>query len=150
MISSRRNLMIAGAAGLALASVPRSADAKSMSHAEKENLKLVTDFVKGWEAKHYDAEKEFSDYVAPDASIRMEEDKPAMQREGAAKQMKGFYTGGGNLEVKIHETFARGPVVVNTRTDTVTMPGKGAQDYKVCGVFVVKGKIVEWTDYLIA
>jgi limonene-1,2-epoxide hydrolase len=141
--------MIAGAAGLAVASLPRPAAAKSLSHEEKENLKLVTDFVKGWEAKHYDTEKEFSASIAPDASIRMQEDKPATQRDGAIAMMKGLYTAGGSIEVIVEDSFVGGPVVVQRRIDRVKMPGKDAHDYKVCGVFVVKkGKIVEWTDYL--
>ena len=47
------------------------------------------------------------------------------------------------------EIFAKGPVVVTSRVDTVKAPGKPDQVYKIAGVFIVKGgKITEWTDFL--
>ena len=151
--ATRRNLLIAGGAGLVAAgALPRPAQAHAMTDSEKANVKFVTDFVKGWEAKKYDADKEYAFYLAPEASVRMEEDKPPLIGPAAvAAESKKFMAGGARIEVKIHDTFARGPVVVNARTDIIKAPGKPDQEFKVAGVFVVKkGKIAEWTDYLVA
>ena len=151
MLKDRRNLLIAGGVGLIATALPRQAAAASLTDSEKANIKLVTSFLKGWEKSHYDAAKEFATYFTPDASIRMEEDKPAVQAAAAAAQMKAYLDTGMKLKAKIEEAFAHGPVVVTSRTDHVVVPGKPAQDYKVAGVFIVKkGKITEWTDYLAA
>ena len=80
----------------------------------------------------------------------MEEDKPAIVGPAAvAAAFKGFMGPGVTLSVKILTSKSNGPVVVNTRVDTMKTAGKPDQAFKVVGVFVVKkGKIKEWTDYL--
>jgi limonene-1,2-epoxide hydrolase len=80
----------------------------------------------------------------------MEEDKPAIVGPKAvAAAFKSFMPSGTTISVKILTSKANGPVVVNTRVDTLKTTGKPDQDFKVVGVFVVKnGKIKEWTDYL--
>jgi limonene-1,2-epoxide hydrolase len=47
------------------------------------------------------------------------------------------------------ETFARGPVVVNSRIDSTLKGTHATHPTSVVGVFVVKnGKIKEWSDYV--
>ena len=153
---SRRMLMVAGglgalaASGLAASAAAADAPAAKGADASVANVKLVNDFIKSWSAKDFDAEKVAAQYLAEDCVVRMEEDKPPlMGRAAVAAAFKGFLTNGTTLKVKISQTYAHGPVVANSRVDTMVVPGKPAQSFPVAGVFVVKnGKIKEWTDYL--
>jgi len=79
------------------------------------------------------------------------EDQPATVGPVAAlAAFRSFLVPGVTVDVEVLETTVHGPVVVNTRIDTVKTEGKPDQLYPVTGVFVVKnGKIVEWTDYLL-
>jgi limonene-1,2-epoxide hydrolase len=122
-----------------------TAQAAEMGDKAKANVKVVEDFIKAWN----DPDKAVT-YLADDASVRMEEDKPAVVGPGpVAAAFKGFMTPGVSISVEIHSTMAEGPVVTNIRTDTLKTKGKPDQAFKVVGVFVVKGgKIKEWTDYL--
>ncbi len=154
---SRRALVLAGglgalaAAGLAGSAAAEDAPAaKAAPDVEKTNVKLVDDFIKSWSAKDFDADKIAAQYLADDCVVRMEEDKPPLMGPAAvAAAFKSFLTNGTTLKVKIAQTFAHGPVVANSRVDTMVAPGKPPQSFPVAGVFVVKnGKIKEWTDYL--
>jgi limonene-1,2-epoxide hydrolase len=56
---------------------------------------------------------------------------------------------GARVEVEVLETTVHGPVVVNSRIDTVKTTGKPDETYPVIEVFVAKnGKIIERSDYL--
>jgi limonene-1,2-epoxide hydrolase len=145
---SRRNLFLAGGVGaVAAIGLAGSAQAAETTATEKANIKLVEDFCKSWN----DPDKSVA-YLAPEASVRMVEDQPAVVGPVAvAAAFKGFMSHGEKIGVKILATFAKGPVVVNHRVDTLTTPGKPEQQFPVVGVFVVKnGKIKEWADYLAA
>ncbi len=142
---TRRNLFVAGSlAAVAVAALPGTAGAAESAN-EKANVKVVTDFVHSWD----DPDKSVT-FLSDDASVRMVEDKPAVVGPAAvAAAFKGFMSPGTKLSVKILSTTAEGPVVMNRRIDTLTMPGKPSQPFKVVGVFIVKdGKIKEWADYL--
>jgi limonene-1,2-epoxide hydrolase len=81
----------------------------------------------------------------------MEEDKPAViGPKMFLEEVKKIANPNVTYGVEIHETFARGPLVANVRTDTAKTKGKPDQAFKVVGVFIVKhGKIQEWTDYIV-
>jgi limonene-1,2-epoxide hydrolase len=81
----------------------------------------------------------------------MVEDQPAAVGPAAvASALKSFLVPGVTVTVEVLESTVHGPVVLNTRIDTVKTEGKPDQIYPVTGVFVVKnGKIVEWADYLL-
>jgi limonene-1,2-epoxide hydrolase len=150
---ARRELFVAGgAAALAALATSNSAGAAEPSSAEKANIALVDKFCLGWMAKDYDPDKEMPRYLADKSSVRMVEDKPpVIGPAAAAAAMKSFSVPGQVIKIEILESFAKGPVVVNSRIDTIQTPGKPDQVYKIAGVFVVKqGKIAEWTDYLVA
>lgn len=148
IILSRRAAFVAGGIGVValagLAGAP-AARADEMGDKSKANIKVVDDFIAAWNTP----DKAVT-FLADNASVRMEEDKPAIVGPAAVgAAFKGFMTGGVTIAVKIHKTMAEGPVVTNIRTDTLKTPGKPDQAFKVVGVFVVKGgKITEWTDYL--
>ena len=154
---SRRTLFLAGglgalaAAGFAgSATAEDAAAAKAAPDASAANVKLVNDFIKSWSDKNFDGDKVAAKYLADDCVVRMEEDKPPLMGSAAvAAAFKSFLTNGTTLKVKISQTYAHGPVVANSRVDTMVVPGKPPQSFPVAGVFVVKnGKIKEWTDYL--
>jgi limonene-1,2-epoxide hydrolase len=143
---TRRTAFVAGALGaVAVATLGKAAVAAEEKSDSKANVKVVEEFIKAWN----DPDKSVT-YLADNASVRMEEDKPAITGPAnVAAAFKGFMSHGEKLDVKILSTFAEGPVVTNKRIDTLTTPGKPPQAFKVVGVFVVKkGKIVEWADYL--
>ena len=112
---------------------------------EKANIKVVNDFMAAWSSP----DKAVT-YLAPDASVRMVEDQPAVVgRSAIADVFKSFMTPGVTLLIETLETTAHGPVVLNKRIDTMKTEGKPDQVFPVVGVFVVKhGKIIEWADYL--
>jgi limonene-1,2-epoxide hydrolase len=133
-----------GLASASLLAAPALADAEG-NKTERANVKVVNDFIAAWD----DPDKAVT-FLAPEASVRMEEDKPALVGPKAVGDaFKGFMTPGIELHVKTLRTTVHGPVVLNKRVDTLKTKGKPDQVFPVVGVFVVKnGKIVEWTDYL--
>lgn len=143
---TRRTAFVAGALGaVAVAGLTGASATAAPTEAQKANIKIVEDFIKAWN----EPDKSIT-YLADDASVRMEEDKPPVVGPTAVNAaFKAFMGHGETIDVKILSTFAEGPVVTNTRIDTLKTPGKPDQAFKVVGVFVVKkGKIKEWTDYL--
>lgn len=115
------------------------------SATEKANIKVVNDFIDSWSNPD-----EAVTFLAPDASVRMIEDQPAVVGQAAiADAFKAFMTPGVTLTVDTLETMAHGPVVMNKRIDVMKTTDKPDQVFPVVGVFIVRdGKISEWTDYL--
>src|SRR5262249_53548888 len=109
------------------------------------NVKVVKNFIGAWSDPTKAAE-----YLSDKAVLRMEEDKPAITgKQPFIDAWKAFQQTGAGVSVKFVDTYARGPVVVTNRVDTIKSKDKPDQPFPVVGVFVVKdGKIVEWTDYL--
>ncbi len=61
---------------------------------------------------------------------------------------RSFLANGERYDLKILETFARGPVVVNSRTDSTLKGTRSTNPTPVVGVFILRdGKIREWSDY---
>jgi limonene-1,2-epoxide hydrolase len=121
------------------------AGAAKRTDGEKANVKVVKEFIAAWS----DPDKAVT-FLSDKASVRMEEDKPAIVGPAAVgAAFKSFMTPGTTLEVKVLKTWTKGPVVMNSRVDTLKSTGKPDQSFPVVGVFVVKdGKVAEWTDYL--
>jgi limonene-1,2-epoxide hydrolase len=70
-------------------------------------------------------------------------------KEKVAETIKGFLDR--DLKLKVLNTVAFGPLVLNERDDTlITKEGK-PRTFRVAGglFFVENGKIVEWTDYFL-
>lgn len=133
------------ALGLTLGLANRAGADVAGNKTERANVKVVDDFIAAWS----DPDKAVG-FLAPEASVRMEENKPAIVGQKAvADAFKGFMKPGVTIHVKTLRTTVHGPVVLNKRIDTMKTAGQPDQVFPVVGVFVVKnGKIVEWTDYL--
>ena len=139
------SLMVFVAAVLVFASASVRAEFAPTAQ-ERANLKVVAAFMSTWNTPDVAV-----GHLSENASVRMVEDQPAtVGPAAAAAAFKSFLVPGVTVDVDVLETTVHGPVVVNTRIDTVKTEGKPDQLYPVTGVFVVKnGKIVEWTDYLL-
>lgn len=141
---SRRNLLAGagiGAVGLVLAS---GAEAAPMTESEKANVKLVEDFCAAWSSK--DADKVMA-FFSDNPSYRQTElQAPAVGRQAVADKIAGGVKVATKFEV--HESWARGPMVINERTDYFDSPR--LKRWHGVGVFLVRdGKIVEWQDFTI-
>jgi len=139
----RRVLAGAGIGGAALA-LAGGADAAPMSDGEKANVKLVEDFCAAWSSK--DADKVMA-FFSDNPSYRQTElQAPAVGRQAVAEKVAGGVKVATKFEV--HESWARGPMVINERTDYFDSPR--LKRWHGVGVFLVKdGKIVEWQDFTI-
>ena len=130
-----------GAAGLVLAG---GAEAAQMNETEKANVKLVEDFCAAWSSK--DADKVMA-FFSDNPSYRQTElQAPAVGRQAVAEKIAG----GVKVAIKfeVHESWARGPMVINERTDYFDSPR--LKRWRGVGVFLVKdGRIVEWQDFTI-
>lgn len=151
---SRRKAMAAtGLSAVALAGLTRgaAADSHTMTATEKANVKVVAEFMKLWAAPDANGEK-LAAFVADDCVLRMEENKPAVEgRANAITAFDVFFKGGQRFGIDILDTFAVGPIVANSRSDYVVVPGKEpANRFAVAGVFILRdGKIHEWADYIV-
>jgi hypothetical protein len=115
MTISRRTIFVAGALGaVAVASLTGTASAAEKSAAAKANIKIVEDFIKAWN----EPDKSVA-FLADDASVRIEEDKPAIVGPAAVNAaFKSFMGHGETIDVKILSTFAEGrssPISASTR-----------------------------------
>jgi limonene-1,2-epoxide hydrolase len=141
---SRRSVLAGagiGAAGLVLAG---RAEAASMTEGEKANVKLVEDFCAAWSSK--DAEKVMAFFSDNPSYRQTEQQAPAVGRQAVAEKIAGGVKVATRFEV--HESWARGPMVINERTDYFDSPR--LKRWHGVGVFLVKdGKIVEWQDFTI-
>jgi uncharacterized protein (TIGR02246 family) len=146
--STRRAFLGLGAAGIAgLAALPRSADARDWTAAEKANVQVVNAFCAAWASS--DAEK-IAAFMAEDCTTRLSETQPPSKGRAAFRDtLKGLFQRVQKVEIEVTETFAIGPTVLNDRIDYITREGKRSP-VRVVGFFLVTdGKIAEWTDYLV-
>ncbi|MDB5396546.1 MAG: hypothetical protein JWM91_4052 [Rhodospirillales bacterium] len=171
MLVTRRNLVVAGGLGafaMAAAGAAGAADAPpaegtpgappnlnmpsaaSAGTIEKTNIQLVKEFCKAWGDDPPDAEQLVNHYLADDCLVRFGETvDPVTGHEPAIALFQTFLNNGERYDLKILETFARGPLVVNSRIDSTVKGKRTTNPTKVFGVFVVKnGKIKEWSDYV--
>jgi limonene-1,2-epoxide hydrolase len=115
-----------------------------MSPVETATLKLVNDFCAAWPA--HDLARIMAFFSADPAYRQNEVQAPATGRQGVTDKIGAFLNNVVRFEV--HDSWARGPVVVNERTDYFT--GLSLKAWRGVGVFLIKdGKIVEWYDYTI-
>jgi limonene-1,2-epoxide hydrolase len=170
MLVTRRNLVVAGGLGafaMAAARTAGAADpavegavgtppslstpsAASAGSIEKTNIQLVKDFCKAWGDDPPDADEMVNHYLMDDCLVRFGETiDPVNGHEAAVALFQTFLNNGERYDLKILETFARGPLVVNSRIDSTIKGKRTTNPTKVFGVFVVKnGKIKEWSDYV--
>ncbi len=167
MLVTRRNLVVAGGLGAFAMAAARAADAAdpaagdtpalkdtpsvaSAGSIEKANVQLVKDFCKSWGDDPPDAEEMVNHYLADNCHVRFGETiDPVDGHDATIALFQTFLNNGERYELKILETFARGPLVVNSRIDSTIKGTRTTNPTKVFGVFVVRdGKIKEWSDYV--
>jgi limonene-1,2-epoxide hydrolase len=112
---------------------------------ERENVKVVNDFLASW----YEPYKADISLLLPDGVYKTNDHTPALNADGLLNYLKGAMGPEDRVVVITHETFARGTLVMNSRTDIVKSPGKKDRIFEIVSHFLVKqGKIVEWTDHI--
>jgi len=140
-----RKSFLCGIAG-AFAFAPQSVKAAELTAAEKANLDLVTRFCESFAARDM---TKIAAFLSPDVVYRLTDTVPAVKGAEAIARIRGYVERSTSIAFKIHDSWARGSVVVNERTDSFDR-ADGKVAYHLTGVFLVKdGKIVEWSDYSI-
>ena len=124
-----------------------SAQAAELSDAEKANVKLVGDFCAAWATRDL---TKILPFLAEDSSYRMSETTPAVTgHAGVRERLGSWIESSQQIEFKIVDTYAKGPMVVNHRVDRFVSTTRPLT-WEGVGVFFVKdGKIKEWFDYTI-
>jgi limonene-1,2-epoxide hydrolase len=104
--------------------------AASMASIEKANTQLVRDFCKAWGDDPPDAEDMANKFLADDCLVRFGDTiEPVTGHDAAIALFQTFLGNGERYDLKILETFSRGPVVVNSRVDsTIKGTRQGRQD----------------------
>jgi len=130
-------------AGLATAD---AAAADNRTATETANIKAVNDFLADFQSAAPDPVK-LAGYFTEDGSYQLhlpQRQLPVVQGQAAvAEQFKTFHTGR-TYRFEVLETYAKGPLVVTSRMDTINTdkPGKPAPNI---GVFIfLNGKIQQW------
>ncbi len=150
LVVTRRKLFLAGGLGAIAVAAAGSAGAVDVSAIEKANVQLVKDFCKSWADDPPDSENMATKYLADDCVIRFGDTiTPVTGQTAAAALFDTFLGNGERYDLKILETFAHGPIVVNSRMDSKIRESGNKNPTPVVGVFYVKdGKIKEWSDYV--
>ena len=138
-----------GAAGLAgMAALGGGVgEAAQLSDGEKTNMKTVADFCAAWSTRDL---TKILPFLADDSVYRMTETTPpALGPAGVRERLASWMETSQQIEFRILETYARGPMVVNHRIDRFVSTTRPLT-WEGVGVFFVKdGKIKEWSDYTI-
>jgi len=105
---------------------------------------LVTEFCSSWE--RMDAE-EIASYFTDDGVYHNIPMAPAVGRAAVLELLKGMGQMIQAIRFEVHRQVAAGGVVMNERTDYISMGGKSIA-LPVVGVFEIEnGKIKAWRDY---
>jgi limonene-1,2-epoxide hydrolase len=124
-----------------------AAQAAELTDTEKANVKLVGDFCAAWATRDF---AKILPFLAEDSSYRMSETTPAVAgHAGVRERLGSWLESSQQIEFKILDTYAKGPMVVNHRVDRFVSSTRPLT-WEGVGVFFVKdGKIKEWFDYTI-
>ena len=149
-IQVERRTLLGAAAGLGALmtlGVANAAHAAELTDAEKANVKLVGDFCAAWATRDF---AKILPFLADDSSYRMSETTPAVTgHAGVRERLGSWIESSQQIEFKILDTYAKGPMVVNHRVDRFVSTTRPLT-WEGVGVFFVKdGKIKEWFDYTI-
>lgn len=148
--SNRRNFLLAGAAGSAIAlglSGVSAADASSgKSETEDANEKLVNEFCATWESMDID---KLVSFLSDDVVFRMIDTAPFVEGKEALREgIVGFLSTRKSARFEMIRPQVMGNIVVNERIDHFGRED-GNDAFNAVGVFLVKnGKIAEWRDYM--
>ncbi len=124
----------------------RPADAAERTAAETMNLRLLTDFCRSFASRDM---AKIASFLTDDCAYRIMETAPPARGKDAIERIRSYVERSTRVELKIVQSSAMGPVVINERIDSFD-PAPPNSPYHLTGVFFVRGgKIAEWTDYLI-
>jgi limonene-1,2-epoxide hydrolase len=106
--------------------------------------RIIRDFADAWGRGDVDA---IVDAFADDAVYHNMPMAPLRGKDEIRAFLVGFL-GGNGIHFEIHHQLVAGNVVMNERTDTITM-GDRTIPLPVCGIFELAddGRIAAWRDY---
>jgi limonene-1,2-epoxide hydrolase len=105
---------------------------------------LVTKFCAAWERMDAD---ELASYFTDDGVYHNSPMAPAVGRDAIREYLAGMKQMMSAIRFEVHRQIAQGDVVMNERTDHITM-GDREIPLPVVGVFEISGdKIRAWRDY---
>lgn len=146
-VERRAFLGAAGLGAVAALGLAAAAEAGQQSDAENANAKLVGDFCAAWATRDF---ARILPFLAADSVYRMSETTPPVAGHAGVRERLGTWLETSQqIDFKILETFAKGPMVINHRIDRFVSTTRPLT-WEGVGVFFVKdGKIKEWFDYTI-
>ena len=146
MIGIERRAFVASAGAFAMAPFALSAQGERSAE-ESANLRVVSDFCAAWATRDLQT---ILASVAEDNVYRMTETTPpAKGHAGIVERLGSWVKESEQIEFRILDTYAKGPMVVNHRVDRFVSKVRPLT-WEGVGVFFVKdGKIREWSDYTI-
>ncbi len=145
-MSKRREFLTGAGIGAIALIGSAKVQAAGWTDVEGANVKTVTDFCGAWATRDL---ARVLPFLAADCVYRMTETTaPANGHDGVSARLKAYVEGSTEVEFRVIDTFATGPIVINHRIDRfVSSP---PLTWEGVGVFFVKdGKIKEWSDYTI-
>jgi limonene-1,2-epoxide hydrolase len=147
MTELKRRTFLASAGVAAFTSfVPVTLGAET-TEAEQANARLVADFCAAWSTRDL---RRILPLLAEDCVYRMTETTPAVAgHAGVTERLGSWLQTSAQVEFRILETYAKGPMVVTHRIDRFVSSTRPLT-WEGVGVFFVKdAKIKEWSDYTI-
>jgi limonene-1,2-epoxide hydrolase len=115
-----------------------------MAEIPKDPDALVTQFCEAWPRMDAD---ELASYFTDDGVYHNIPMAPAVGRAAVRELLTGLGAMIGAIRFEVHRQVANGPVVMNERTDHITM-GDRVVALPVVGVFEIEdGRIKAWRDY---
>jgi limonene-1,2-epoxide hydrolase len=148
--TTRRGFLTAGAVGAFTAAFASPADAQAPGAVEQRNIAVVNAMCQSWKSSQVEA---IAAFMTDDLKFRGSADRmeapPTQTKQAFIDTIRRFLTTA-SIEMVIHDTFARGSVVVNIHQQLFDVKGEGLREDWYIGVFhLVDGKIREWNDYAI-
>ena len=107
-------------------------------------IEIVRRFCAAWSNVDPD---QIAEYFTDDAVYHNIPMDPITGRDAIKSFISGFAGGAEQIDFRVHNIVADGPVVLTERVDVFVMP-TGKVELPVMGAFEVKdGKIAAWRDY---
>lgn len=147
---TRRNMFAAGAVGAVAATSLLAKTAMAAEHTaqEKAQVDLVNAFGKLW-GEGGSAVPKIMSHMTDDVSFKINGQPPIVGKAAVAASFSSFFKNGEKYEMIIHDTWAKGPVVVHYRIDTTIKTTGREPPGPIVGVYVFKdGKISEWEEVI--
>ncbi|HZM97457.1 MAG TPA: nuclear transport factor 2 family protein [Vicinamibacterales bacterium] len=146
-VGRRSFVGVAGLAGVAAFGSLAPLAGAELSAAEKANVDLITAFCASWSTRDM---TRIAPFLAGDSVYRMSETTPpVIGPDGVRERLESWLETSQQIEFRILDTFAKGPIVVTHRIDRFVSTSRPLT-WEGVGVFFVKdAKIKEWSDYTI-